>query len=207
MIWSVHKWTCGKEDEPLSFPPLSTEELAALEKIKNLHCIGGKTYQPHPSLMHYLRASGLFTGSWEDLFLILQRTSPNPSIPWVEAALFSQVHTHLHRWSEEGRLINLPQTPWREVFSIFTYFRVGTNSLTDATRPAAFRELTPVFHQILVHFALHCTKSPTSQDLHELAVRRFGDVLSRCAVANDVKQGIRIGVFVRSSGKFAQFGV
>ncbi|GAA5874550.1 hypothetical protein JCM8547_002189 [Rhodosporidiobolus lusitaniae] len=64
LIWPTHRWTCGKEYEPFSFPPLTDEELF------HLHGTQFEFYQPNPMLktqstiLEFLVEKGFFKGGW-----------------------------------------------------------------------------------------------------------------------------------------------
>ncbi|GAA5874526.1 hypothetical protein JCM8547_002185 [Rhodosporidiobolus lusitaniae] len=198
LIWSVHKWTCGNQDEPFSFPPLSTEELAALEKVRNADCTAATVL--YPSHLHYLRSANLLQDSWKS----------EPLVSWKQACVFSQVHTHLRRWSSDGIRLNLPVTGWREMYNVVNLWYHTTASVdlwhfvSDSSdphplpdQPSTFAALSPFFRQNLIFRTLRLKPNASAQGV-ELLKQRSHPALASSGVPEPLMKTLQVNIAVHT---------
>ncbi|GAA5867492.1 hypothetical protein JCM8547_007524 [Rhodosporidiobolus lusitaniae] len=149
LIWSTHKWTYGKDDEPFSFPPLTADELADLEKTKDLpFFVRNEHRSMHSPLLIYLKDNRFFDLSWQELLNVLAHRSP-PLAPRKQADLFSLVRDHLrHFRTDNPVLLKIPGTAW-DTMSV-VWIALDCAPFVPTNSEEFFASFSPFLRQFLI---------------------------------------------------------
>ncbi|GAA5867494.1 hypothetical protein JCM8547_007525 [Rhodosporidiobolus lusitaniae] len=151
--WSTHRWMCEKENEPFSFPPMSAEELADLDKVKD---------EPFD-----LFAS--FSGT--------PTTSPLPA--WNQGLITASAHRHLCRCRTEGVLSRSRYCPRNGMMLTFSVFRLFPNHALIRT-DEFFNAYSPFLRQYLLLMTLRAKAGKDGVwELIQEAERRCHEALAR----------------------------
>ncbi|GAA5952434.1 hypothetical protein JCM10213_006678 [Rhodosporidiobolus nylandii] len=190
LIWSTHKWLCGKPTDSFVFAPLTDDEVYYLRHLSGLTRmeVPGHALWPvvlwrqkiwagqHPKvrlafllatiLLRLLPTGALIFSSTKGLLNRLKR----PDLTSIEeprrSLILAELHGILPRAAQKLGFDNYAPSPW-SVTGAF-YRRVVPLYKSPAARQRIFAVLNPLLRTLLVYFTLCARANGDNEKLHNV---------------------------------------
>ncbi|GAA5872771.1 hypothetical protein JCM8547_006338 [Rhodosporidiobolus lusitaniae] len=186
MLWPAHKWTCGHQKDPFSFPPFTAADLEVLKRVKNRRYFDSRASYRATSLVYWMRAQEVFKGDWPELLDILSGTSSLSLEPWKRAAIFALSYVHIF-FHEHHDCITDPPHSLKRFIDLSIPISSFLERFTGSDKAAGFLLLRPITRQWLVLFTIRDKNCPGWLELTILAQERLKQLILKANFNADLR--------------------